>query len=114
VIDALECEESHQVEIHWHCHEDAEVSLLETEVMVARANGKLSLQMEDKRFLVRLVYGDEDPPLGWISRSFDSKLPCAVVVWSGEIKGTCKLETRMQVILDKESRSVVSGKHDAG
>jgi hypothetical protein len=113
VIDALECEESHRVEIHWHCHEDAEVSLLETEVMVARANGKLSLQMEDKRFLVRLAYGDEDPPLGWISRSFDSKLPCAVVVWSGEIKGTCKLETRMQVILDKESRPVVSGKHDA-
>jgi len=27
VRDALECRKNHRVEIHWHCHEDAEVLL---------------------------------------------------------------------------------------
>lgn len=99
VMDTLECEGRHRVEIHWHCHEDAEVSLLGAGVRITRATGKVTLTMEDDRFLLSLKRGEENPPLGWISRGFDSKLPCAVVVWSGEIKGTCKLETRMQIFL---------------
>lgn len=98
VLDTLKCKKNHRVEIHWHCHEEAEVSLQETGVKIARAKGEVTLTLEDKRFLVRLVRGEETPPLGWVSRSFDNKLPSTVAVWSGEIEGSCELETRMQVI----------------
>lgn len=99
VRDSLHCRQKHRVELHWHCHEEAEVSLLGSRVMVARANSLLSLTLDDQRFLARLARAEETPPLGWISRSFDSKSPCTVVVWTGEIEGPCELETRMQVIL---------------
>lgn len=101
VIDTLECEGCHRVAIFWHCHEDAEASLLGAVVRIARAKREVTLMMEDERFSVRLKRGEETPPLGWISRNFDSKSPTTVAVWEGEIKGLCKLETRMQVILDK-------------
>jgi hypothetical protein len=99
VRDSLHCLRKHRVELHWHCHEEADVSLLGSGVMIARANSLLSLTFDDQRFLVRLARAEETPPLGWISRSFDSKSPCTVVVWTGEIEGACELETRMQVIL---------------
>jgi hypothetical protein len=101
VLDELECQKSHRVEIHWHCHEDAEVSLLGSSVRIARAKSKVVLAMKDERFSLRLTRGEKTPPLGWISRNFDNKLPTTVVVWSGEIEGSCKLETRMQVILSE-------------
>jgi hypothetical protein len=99
VLDRLECQKNHRVEIHWHCHEEAEVSLQEAGVKISRTKGEVTLALEDNRFLVRLARGEETPPLGWISRSFDSKLPSTVVVWSGEIEGSCEFETRIQVIL---------------
>jgi hypothetical protein len=101
VIDALECERSHRVEIHWHCHEDAEVSLEGSSVRIARTKSEVVLAMEDRTFVPRLVRAEENPPLGWVSRNFDVKAPATVAVWSGEIKGSYRFETRMQVILDE-------------
>jgi len=99
IRDVLECRKKHRVEIHWHCHEDAEVSSQDLGVRIARKKAYINLALEDERFSVRLARGDKDPPLGWVSRSFDSKVPATVVVWSGEIDGSCELETSMQVIL---------------
>lgn len=99
VLDTLECKKRHQVDIHWHCHEEAEVSLLDSGVEIVRDRGKVTLTMEDNRFLLRLARGEESPPLGWISRSFDNKSPTTVMVWSGEIESSCTLETRIQIML---------------
>ncbi|WP_305323889.1 alginate lyase family protein [Methylicorpusculum sp.] len=99
VLDTLECKKRHRVEIHWHCHEEAEVSLLNVGVEVARAKGKATLALGDNRFLPCLARGEEEPPLGWVSRNFDNKSPTTVVVWSGEIEGSCKLETKIQIML---------------
>ena len=99
VIDILECKRKHFVEIHWHCHEDAQVSLKGAGVIIAGAKGIAWLALEDKRFSVRLARGEASPPLGWVSRNFDSKAPISCLVWSGEIEGSCQLETRIQVIL---------------
>jgi hypothetical protein len=99
VLDILDCRKKHKIEIHWHCHEDAEVSLMENYVKIARTKSEINLVLEDNRFSVRLARGEKSPPLAWVSRSFDSKVPNTVVVWSGEIVGSCELETRLQVIL---------------
>jgi hypothetical protein len=42
--------------------------------------------------------GVESPqPAGWISRSFDSKLPTATVVMSGRIEGGARFITRLGI-----------------
>lgn len=98
VLDTLECRKSHRIEIHWHCHEDAEVELHGAAVQIARKKSFLNLSLQDKRFSVRLARGEECPPLGWVSRNFDSKVPATVVVWSGLIEGPCVLETMLQIV----------------
>jgi len=34
-----------------------------------------------------LYQGDDEIPLGWISRRFDSKVPCPTIVWKGTFTG---------------------------
>ncbi len=98
VRDFLECRKKHRVEINWHCHEDAEVSLQDFGVKVAGKQTDVNMILEDKRFSVHFVRGDEEQPQGWVSRNFDSRVPATVVVWSGEIEGSCELETMIQII----------------
>jgi len=98
IVDTLECKGKHQVEIHWHCHEDSQVSIEDSVVKVARSNASLLLKMNSENFSVRLAHGEDNPPLGWVSRSFDSKVPVTTIVWSGEIDSSCDLETSMQII----------------
>jgi hypothetical protein len=72
---------------------------MENYVKIARTKSEINLVLEDNRFSVRLARGEKSPPLAWVSRSFDSKVPNTVVVWSGEIQASCELETRLQIIL---------------
>jgi hypothetical protein len=43
------------------------------------------------------VQGQEDPPLGWISRAFDSKRPTTTLRGALAIRGTTTLVTELQV-----------------
>lgn len=100
IRDALTCKGRHWAEIHWHCHEDAEVSLCDSGVNIGRGPNRIALSLSDRRFSVRLAKGEDKPPLGWVSRRFDDKLPSPVAVWSGEVDGSCVLETRVSLSLD--------------
>ncbi len=97
VKDVLECTERHYVEIHWHCHEDAEVFLQFNVVKIVRKNLEIKLCFNDHRFSVRLAKGEESPPLGWISRQFDSKVQTTTIVLFGYIEGGCILETKILI-----------------
>ena len=97
VRDKLTCKGKHKVEIHWHCHEDAEVSKQDSKVKIVRGSNEIVLCMSDPRFSVRLAKGVDNPPLGWVSRSFDCKVPTTAVVWSGEIDTACILETSLSI-----------------
>lgn len=97
VQDSLKCQGKHKIEIHWHCHEAAEVTVQNTQVSIVRGTYEIKISFSDQRFSVRLARGEENPPLGWISRSFDYKTPCTTIVWSGEVAGNCILETKLNL-----------------
>lgn len=99
VRDVLKCQSKHLVEIHWHCHEEADVTLEDSQVKIARGATSLNLSLTDPLFSVRLAKGEESPPLGWISRAFDYKAPTTTIVWTGEIEGNYVLESNLYLMV---------------
>jgi hypothetical protein len=42
---------------------------------------------------VRLCRGEQEPPMGWVSRSFDVKVPSPTLAWRARLKGPVLLRT---------------------
>jgi len=93
VRDTLECGDEHFVEIYWHL----------SECCVARSSGHcVHVECADLHMRVEcpleldaptVVVGQDDPPLGWVSRRFDLKAPSPVIVCKGHIVGDTSLVT---------------------
>ena len=104
VRDTLECAASHFVEICWHCHEEAQVSVEDGRVAVSRDSQRVTIEMSNADFTPRIACGEDNPPLGWVSRRFDSKVPTHAVVWAGHIAGTCTLESSLKLHFSRERK----------
>jgi hypothetical protein len=93
VRDALECGGEHLVEIYWHLAECCIAKSSGHSVHVQCAG--LHMQVECPRELdtPTVVVGQDDPPLGWVSRRFDHKTPSPVIVCKGRIVGNTSLVT---------------------
>jgi hypothetical protein len=98
VRDQLLCRNEHQLELPWHFSEDCEVQL-DAGKLIAR-NGPVALHMTlPPAAHWQLVRGQDDPPLGWISRAFDSKQPTTTLLGTLAIRGATTLVTELQVDL---------------
>ena len=96
VIDELQCRGEHEIEMFWHLNDSCSVEV-RGEQVVARTQGcELSLQAPTG-MVIDHIRGAEELPLGWISRSFDMRLPCSVIRTATRICGTTRLETTMRV-----------------
>lgn len=100
VIDVLRCAGRHEVELCWHFAEDCMVSCLGGAVIVDSGAVRLTMDMEECVLSPALFRGEEDPPAGWVSRSFDVKKPTTTVVWCGKIQGDVRLLTRIALSFD--------------
>ncbi len=94
VVDTIECIGQHHVELFWHFSEQCTV-ITEGKTVIAR-NGDVEMRliMTDD-FTPELVSGRENPPLGWVSRRFDVKLPTTTVSFQTGITGTVTLKTEI-------------------
>lgn len=97
VTDRLECQGRHRIDLFWHGHEGCTEAIEGDVVSLQRESAKVTLRMTSQRWRPRIVRGQETPPLGWVSRKFDEKAPCPVVVWEGEIEGTTELVTEISI-----------------
>lgn len=97
VTDTLDCAGAHEVELHWHFSEHGEVALSERRVIARHGNVTLEMEMPGLAWIPSIACGQEHPPLGWISRRFDEKIPTATVVWQGRITGMTKLVTDIKL-----------------
>jgi len=84
ITDQLVCKGPHGVEIFWHVDPACEIRLGTAEAVIRSATHRLILRWPAD-LMARLVRGQEDPPLGWISRRFDSREPCQTLVVDGQI-----------------------------
>ncbi|HKU17138.1 MAG TPA: alginate lyase family protein [Steroidobacteraceae bacterium] len=96
VIDELRCEASHQVEIFWHFAPGCSVAQ-EGDAIVATANDAALRLVLPASLTCELARGYEDPPLGWVSPRFDSRVPSPTLVGRAVIHGTAQFVTQLQV-----------------
>ncbi|WP_051294811.1 heparinase II/III family protein [Maridesulfovibrio bastinii] len=99
IEDRLECSSSHTVEQFWHFSEKCCLSNPSNGIVVAENGGWRMTMSFPKNSDIKIISGQEDPPLGWISRSYGAKEPCSVVVCTKEIKNSSVL--RVEFLIEK-------------
>jgi hypothetical protein len=100
VLDELQCKDQHKVELCWHFAENCHVTVDGTTIKVKNGNVQLIMEMGCETLRPTILSGQEEPPAGWISRSFDVKTPTNTVVWSGVVRGNACLRTRLSISFD--------------
>lgn len=97
VTDRLFATKAHRAELHWHIPETCHVKVQQDAVLIHCNLAHVRISMPGISISPQVVVGREEPPLGWISRSFDEKVPCTCVLWSTEFKGRTELATYFSI-----------------
>jgi hypothetical protein len=97
VIDFIDCSGEHSVERFWHFPERCSVKLEGRRVVASNDGIEVSLEAPDHHGDVEIFHGDEQTPLGWVSRRFDVKVPAATAVWGERIRGKTVLRTTITI-----------------
>jgi hypothetical protein len=97
VTDELLGGGSHEIEMFWHFAEQCAVVANGRDVRISRGDVLLSMTLPEE-LRCDVHRGVERPqPAGWISRSFDVKVPTTTLVATGRIDGSARLVTRCDI-----------------
>lgn len=99
VEDSLECHATHDIEWHWHLAAGCEVAIDADSVLVSCGNVKMTITMPQSPAVPGVAFGQEEPPLGWVSYRFDEKQPSPTLVWRERILGTVHRTTVFDLVL---------------
>jgi hypothetical protein len=97
VCDTLECNDEHSVEIHWHFNEKSLIQVRGRIVHIQLADVLVRMSMRDLSLEPEIFHGQSSPPLGWVSRRFDTKKPSPTLRWSGRISSSCQFITEISI-----------------
>lgn len=79
VRDEVSARKQHKVELFWHFAPELDVRLTSQGLSVRGKRFVLQMQASGADLQLELVRGAENPPLGWCSRTYESKRPCEVL-----------------------------------
>lgn len=79
VRDEVSARKQHKVEQFWHFAPELDVRLTSHGLSVRGKRFVLQMQASGADLQLELVRGAENPPLGWCSRTYESKRPCEVL-----------------------------------
>ncbi|WP_320174108.1 alginate lyase family protein [Maridesulfovibrio sp.] len=96
VCDSFDCAQEHEIELFWHISESCSVEISEGSVFIHSPKVCLEMSMPESEMEPKMVQGNENLPLGWISRRFDFKVPSPTIVWTGKIEGKSKFLTLLK------------------
>ena len=97
VEDILECSGHHDVEYNWHFSEACNVSVEQNKVIATVENIYVEMILPANS-QPKLIRGRDEPPLGWVSRRFDEKIPAPTITWSEGITGTTQRLTILRIV----------------
>lgn len=101
VEDTLTCQQLHQASTCWHFSEDCTVTIEGHSLWATAGRVRMTLEMEPSSPTPpELMRGHEDPIAGWLSRSFDVKVPIFTAVWSLPVRGTTQFATIIRLQFD--------------
>ncbi|WP_421903553.1 alginate lyase family protein [Maridesulfovibrio sp.] len=98
VYDNLDCAQEHVIELLWHVAESCSVEIRKGSVFISSPKVLLEMSMPDSGMEPKVVQGNEELPLGWISRKFDLKVPSPTIVWAGSFEGKSNFLTVFKYI----------------
>lgn len=104
VTDTLACRDSHEVALFWHFAESCQVSWHGDALQVICQDVVLRMR-PPPAMAVEIVSAQDNPPLGWVSRRFDTKAPCATVRVGGRAAGAWRGETVFEFFIDQKGAS---------
>jgi hypothetical protein len=79
VRDEIAARKQHQVELFWHFSPGLDVRLNSTGLHLRGQRFALQMAAQGADLKLELVRANENPPLGWYSRCYESKQPCDVL-----------------------------------
>lgn len=97
VEDGIEAGGEHLIEMFWHLHELAHVDLFEAFAEIRRGAARVRISWPQSA-KCRMARGEVAPPLGWVSRRFDSKMPCFTLVVTQPIVGNWRGMSKVEVL----------------
>jgi hypothetical protein len=97
IADTIDCEKTHIVERCWHFSEKCEITRDGDGVVVVNDGVRVRLRSKGDDSKITLYRGQNNPPLGWISRHFDIKEPTTTVVFKNKTGGLSTLKTDISI-----------------
>jgi hypothetical protein len=79
VRDEIAAKKHHQVELFWHFAPGLDVRLNSAGLHVRGKRFAMQMHAHGADLKLELVRGNENPPLGWYSRCYESRQPCDVL-----------------------------------
>jgi hypothetical protein len=79
VRDEIAARKSHQVELFWHFAPGLDTRLNSSGLHVRGQRFALQMHASGADLKLELVRGNENPPLGWYAKHYESKQPCDVL-----------------------------------
>lgn len=99
VTDTIKSSTEHNVKLFWHISEHCTANLVERSVLIDSPGAAISIKCPNTDVKMKLFYGDDETPLGWVSRSFDTKIPTTTAVFSIKTKNGQSIETFIDIEL---------------
>jgi hypothetical protein len=96
VEDILTCMSGHEVEQWWQFSEKCRVVVENGVIMATNGSRSICMRLPGDGASVHVHRGSEDPVAGWVSRSYDRKVPATAVCVSRRIHGTARLVTSIE------------------
>ena len=100
VEDELTGTGEHLIEWFWHFAEDISVQIDSDGMGVSAGPIAMRFQVINQRMQVATIRGQDEPPLGWVSRRFDVRVPTTTV----RVAGRMELPVRMRTMVYLDSR----------
>ena len=98
VRDSLSCGGSHALAVHWHFDAACAVSGSGASWQARRGDSVLHIDVEAPGCTVELISGQEEPPLGWMSRRFYTRSASPVLRISGTADLATVVVTRLRLL----------------
>ena len=96
ITDQLEAKQDHDIEQFWHFGEDIRLEIKDKRVIATGLSSSLELLFEGDDCHLVTISGQDEPPLGWMSREYDVKFPITTLCRISRASQS-SLITRIQV-----------------
>jgi hypothetical protein len=98
IEDSFRCAGRHEVELFFHMHQETAVLCVsDGEAQVSWRGRRIVFSSPERSNSWEIVYGSDNPKLGWISRRFNQRQPIATLRIRMEIDGPNTIRTHMRI-----------------